>query len=83
MCSANMLLHRTKALLLQFQLTVTITSLGMIQADQMCSRALTPRQRFRHLEPSGMVSGQTTSWVVSDVENEPVSEDLGGMARRI
>lgn len=39
-------------------------------------------QRFRQLEPSWFTSGQTTSLLAS-VENELVSEDLGGMAWRI
>lgn len=47
------------------------------------TRALTPRHRLRQLDPSLLVSGHTTSLLASDVEKELVSEDRGGMARRI
>ena len=41
--------------------------------------ALTPRQRFRHDEPSWFFSGHTTSLVASETENELVREDRGGI----
>ena len=40
---------------------------------------LTPMQRFRQLEPSWFVSGQTTSLVASETENEEVRAARGGM----
>ena len=49
----------------------------------MSEKTLTPRQRFRQFVPSWLVKGQTTSLLASETENELVSEDRGGMARRI
>ena len=40
---------------------------------------LTPRHRFRQLDPSWFLNGQTTSLLASDAEKELVSEFLGGM----
>lgn len=40
---------------------------------------LTPRHRLRQLEPSLLVSGQTTSLLASVTEKELVREGLGGM----
>ena len=39
----------------------------------------TPRQRLRQLEPSLFWSGQTTSLLASETENEPVRDERGGM----
>ncbi len=80
--SADMLLHRTIALLLNF-MDCHHRIARWVERDRMGRRELTPRQRFRHLEPSCTVSGQTTSLAASDVENELGREVLGGMARRI
>lgn len=44
-----------------------------------CCGRLTPRHRLRQLEPSLLVSGQTTSLLASDTEKELVSEVRGGM----
>lgn len=41
---------------------------------------LTPKQRFRQLEPSWFVRGQTTSLFASVSEKELVREERGGMA---
>jgi len=41
---------------------------------------LTPKQRFRQLEPSWFVRGQTTSLLASVSEKELVREERGGMA---
>ena len=43
-----------------------------------CS-VLTPRHRFRQLDPSLFLNGQTTSLLASDAEKELVNEFLGGM----
>lgn len=40
---------------------------------------LTPRHRFRQLDPSLFLNGQTTSLLASDAEKELVNEFLGGM----
>ena len=40
---------------------------------------LTPRHRFRQLDPSWFLNGQTTSLLASDAEKEAVNEVLGGM----
>ena len=40
---------------------------------------LTPRHRFRQLDPSPFLNGQTTSLLASDAEKELVNEFLGGM----
>ena len=42
-------------------------------------RMLTPRHRFRQLDPSWFLNGQTTSLLASDAEKEVVNEFLGGM----
>lgn len=44
------------------------------------SAVLTPKQRFRQLEPSWPVNGQTTSLLASEAEKELVREDRGGIA---
>ena len=44
------------------------------------STVLTPKQRFRQLEPSWPVKGQTTSLLASEAEKELVNEDRGGIA---
>lgn len=41
--------------------------------------ALTPKHRFRQLEPSLLVNGQTTSLLASETEKELVREARGGM----
>jgi hypothetical protein len=43
------------------------------------SRALTPRQRLRQLEPSWLRNGQTTSLLASETEKDEVREDRGGI----
>ena len=40
---------------------------------------LTPRHRFRQLDPSWFLNGQTTSLLASDAEKAVVNEFLGGM----
>lgn len=47
------------------------------------AQVLTPKQRFRQLDPSWFFNGQTTSLLTSDAENELVREDLGGIVRRM
>lgn len=51
-----------------------------VHPPQLEARTLTPRQRFRHWEPSLFINGHMTSLLASEVENELVREDLGGMA---
>lgn len=55
---------------------------GNIQvfSSTMVMEALTPRHRFRQLDPSWFLNGQTTSLLVSEAEKELVKVDFGGMA---
>lgn len=89
MGSSYMLLHGTVPLLLCVQWLVTKCTDSSKGQDfhppkkAMMSETLTPRQRFRQFVPSLFVNGQTTSLLTSETEKELVSEDRGGMARRM
>lgn len=83
MCSSDVLLHRSVALLLY----ITWWSAGQLgkfivlhSSECQGQAGLTPRHRFRQLEPSWFFNGQTTSLFESVAENELVKEDFGGMA---
>ena len=62
MSSANVLLHRAIPLLL-FDVRTVSSKKGITTR--------TPRQRFRHADPSWFLSGQTTSLPASVTEKEP------------
>jgi len=51
--------------------------MGSQQAAE--EEGLTPVQRLRQAEPSWLRSGQTTTLFSSETENEPVSEERGGI----
>lgn len=85
MCSSDVLLHRTVALLLGWDYPLAWAScIQQVKARAIDrANALTPRQRFRQLEPSSVFSGQTTSLSISEAEKELVKEVFGGIGCRI
>lgn len=65
--------------------SINVLASPRVQAEIKSARCLrrvsvlTPRHRFRQLDPSLFLNGQTTSLLASDAEKELVNEFLGGM----